>query len=83
MLASKKRIQLDVAAADWVEEALTIERILPLDLTPQIAVVAADLQWDNRDPADRIIVATAIIHEAPVVTRDRRIHAFPGVRAIW
>jgi PIN domain nuclease of toxin-antitoxin system len=83
MLAKKRRIHLDVPAPVWVEETLAVARILPLDLTPEIAVAAADLEWDNGDPADRIIVATAIIHDAALVTRDRRMHAFAGVRTIW
>lgn len=35
------------------------------------------------DPADRIIVATARIHAARVVTADRKILAYPHVQTLW
>lgn len=42
---------------------------------------AMPLSW-TRDPFDRLLVATALLHQAPFVTRDRRIHEnFPG--AVW
>ncbi len=42
---------------------------------------AMPLAW-TRDPFDRMLVATAMLHQAPLVTRDARIHEhFPG--AIW
>lgn len=44
----------------------------------------ADLEWDHRDPADRIIAATALKFGEPVLTRDRRFHdADSPVKAIW
>jgi PIN domain nuclease of toxin-antitoxin system len=50
----------------------------PLDV---LVPLAMPLSW-TRDPFDRMIVATALLHEAPLVTRDRRIHDyFPG--AVW
>ena len=43
--------------------------------------LAMPLTW-TRDPFDRLLVATALLHQAPFVTRDRRIHEnFPG--AVW
>jgi len=35
------------------------------------------------DPADQLIVATAMVHGAPLVTRDERIRGFSGVTTIW
>ena len=50
----------------------------PLDV---LVPLAMPLSW-TRDPFDRMIVATALLHEAPLVTRDRNIHDhFPG--AVW
>lgn len=46
-----------------------------------VADAAVDLTW-IRDPFDRLIVANAMLHDAPLVTRDRRIHAqYP--KAFW
>lgn len=50
----------------------------PLDV---LVPLAMPLSW-TRDPFDRMIVATALLHQAPLITRDRRIHDhFPG--AVW
>jgi PIN domain nuclease of toxin-antitoxin system len=41
---------------------------------------ARELSW-TRDPFDRIIVATALVDDAPLLTRDQTILAnFPGAR---
>ncbi len=36
-----------------------------------------------RDPADRIIIATARIHRCPLVTADRRMLEYPHVDTVW
>ena len=43
-----------------------------LPITNAITQTAAGLDWSNRDPFDRIIAATAIRHDLPVLTIDRR-----------
>ncbi|MBP7866097.1 MAG: hypothetical protein KA419_09125 [Acidobacteria bacterium] len=35
-----------------------------------------ELAWDHDDPADRTIVATALLHDLPIVTADKVIAAF-------
>jgi len=41
------------------------------------------LDWPHRDPADRVIVATALIRGLPILTKDETLHAFDGVECIW
>jgi PIN domain nuclease of toxin-antitoxin system len=49
-----------------------MDRLIPL---------AMPLSW-TRDPFDRLLVATALLHEAPLITRDSRIQEhFAG--AVW
>jgi PIN domain nuclease of toxin-antitoxin system len=43
--------------------------------------LAAPLSW-TRDPFDRLYVATALLHRAPLITRDRRIHSH-FENAVW
>jgi PIN domain nuclease of toxin-antitoxin system len=55
-----------------------------VDVTPEIWLLAADLDWTHRDPADRIIAATALLHRVPVLTKDRVFHAEDSpVMAVW
>jgi len=55
-----------------------------LDITPEIAVLAAQLPPAfPGDPADRIIAATARSHDFPLVTKDQGLLDSPLLRTIW
>ena len=55
-----------------------------LALSPAVAVKAAHLGRDfPGDHADRVIVATAVLESARLVTRDSKIRRYPGVDAVW
>lgn len=58
-----------------------IVRLLPVDTA--VWLRSLDLAWDHRDPADRVIVATALVQGIPLVTADQVIHRFDGVKWIW
>lgn len=45
-------------------------RMLPI--TARHAIRAASLEWDHRDPFDRLLVAQAIEESCTIVTTDRR-----------
>lgn len=83
MLVAKERLEFDRDVLKWIQHALTLPRVRFMELSPEIAVEAARLQWDHRDPADRIIVATALLLRAPIATKDDRIASFPAVRTVW
>ena len=54
------------------------------DLTPEIVTIAAQFSEDYpRDPADRLIGATARALGVPLVTRDQKIRSSRLVRTIW
>jgi PIN domain nuclease of toxin-antitoxin system len=72
MLASKQRLQLNLPCLEWVKQASEGLTLLPLSL--EIAVESSFLPGDfHGDPADRIIVTTAKIHQATLVTNDGKI----------
>jgi PIN domain nuclease of toxin-antitoxin system len=74
LLASRGRIVLGKSIGRWLEEALADPGPAIDPLTPQIAVESYALpEAFHRDPADRLIVATARIANATLMTRDRRI----------
>ena len=71
MLRDKGRLTVDVSDAilDPILEALTV---VPVD----VDVVRCSHTLDFRsDPADHFIAATSIVHNAPLMTRDRAIRA--------
>jgi PIN domain nuclease of toxin-antitoxin system len=58
-----------------------IVQLLPV--TTATWLRSLELRWDHRDPADRVIVATAVLQGVPLVTADDAIHRFSGVTCIW
>lgn len=58
-----------------------VVELLPVDATVWLRSLA--LQWDHQDPADRVIVATALLNDVPVLTKNETIHAFEGIDALW
>jgi PIN domain nuclease of toxin-antitoxin system len=54
--------------------------ILPVDV--QTWILSVDLPWDHKDPADRVIVATATQLDCPLVSSDGVIARFYP-RTIW
>jgi PIN domain nuclease of toxin-antitoxin system len=84
MLADRGRLQLTMPVEDWVErsEALSYFNFIPV--TNSIALKSVCLPAPfHSDPADRIIVATAIAMGATLVTKDKKILGYPYVRTAW
>lgn len=84
MLIAKGRLALSMDVAEWLACVSQIESVsfVPVDNT--IAVKSTELPGEfHKDPADRMIVATARKLAAPLVTADEKIRAYPHVRTIW
>jgi PIN domain nuclease of toxin-antitoxin system len=74
MLEAKGRIILTQPCLNWIEKCLEAPGITLCPITPEIAVQSASLPGTfHGDPADRLIVSTARIFGAPLVTRDQKI----------
>ncbi len=82
-LAAKGRVRFDRDTLTWLHQALARPRVTLLPTTPEIAVVAAGLDWTHRDPADRLILATAQVHRASLVTADETISRFASALCVW
>jgi len=84
MLVAKRRIQLDRPVEQWVGTALALPGIQLAPLEPAIAVRSTKLPGEiHPDPADRIIIATALENAAFVITPDDRIRSYPHVQSAW
>ena len=74
MLEKRGRVVLPSSIRPWVEEALSKPGISLAPLTPEIALESVHLPGDlHGDPADRMIVATARLLRATLLTKDRRL----------
>ncbi|HLK82051.1 MAG TPA: type II toxin-antitoxin system VapC family toxin [Xanthobacteraceae bacterium] len=69
MLIAKRRLRA-VKSAGELRSKLLGAGIRELPLTGEIAILAAELEGLDGDPADRIIAATAITHDATLMTAD-------------
>ena len=60
------------------------DRFVILPITANIALQAFELPPGYpKDPADRIIGATALVEDIPLVTADREIRRSKAVPTIW
>ncbi|KOR31346.1 twitching motility protein PilT [Achromatium sp. WMS3] len=69
-LDQHNRIQLPIPRNKWFEKALTGSGIQLVPITPEIASKAVDLPEHHSDPQDRIIIATALIHNTLLLSAD-------------
>jgi PIN domain nuclease of toxin-antitoxin system len=73
-LAARGRLRLSLRVGAWLPQALDPLRLRALSLDVESAVLSATLPGEfHRDPADQMLVATAIVHGLTLVTRDRAI----------
>ena len=82
-LIVRKRVEIDVDPHQWLENLFVLPRVSFLPLTLDVASTAAKLPGLINDPADRLIVATALQMRVPLVTKDHKIIAAAVVPTIW
>jgi PIN domain nuclease of toxin-antitoxin system len=71
------RIELDVSTEEWLDRFLDRPGIVAVPLDHRAACRAYRLdRLEQRDPADRLLIATAIELACPLVTYDERIARF-------
>ena len=84
ILVSRGRLKLTMNPADWVaaSEALPFFDFVPV--SNSIALKSVQLPGIlHNDPADRIIIATAVSLGATLVTKDEKIRNYPHVKTVW
>jgi PIN domain nuclease of toxin-antitoxin system len=82
-LVNRGRLVLPKPLKEWFSIALAEEGILSIPITPAIAIESYSLPGEfHKDPADRIIVATARTYDCPLMTNDSNILGYPHVKLI-
>jgi PIN domain nuclease of toxin-antitoxin system len=72
LLVSRNRLSLVAKPERWFQRVLAIPGVRLADLSPDILIASSFLPGEPpRDPADRILLATAREFGARLVTRDR------------
>jgi PIN domain nuclease of toxin-antitoxin system len=83
LAAKRKRLDLPVEPAVFLQRAMLQHGIRQVPVTAEIGCQAATLPDLHNDPFDRIIIATAIRHGMRIVSRDRIIAKYSGVITLW
>jgi PIN domain nuclease of toxin-antitoxin system len=84
MLIKRNRLSIDGTASEFVELALQARNYRIQEITPSIAELSVNLGHEiNSDPADRLISATSILLQAPLVTADKNLRDASLIETIW
>jgi PIN domain nuclease of toxin-antitoxin system len=83
MLVAQGRIGLGRTARDWVAECERSGLFTFLPVDNNVALVSTTFPPIHKDSADRIILATAIVRQIPLVSKDEAVARYPGVEVIW
>lgn len=76
-LVRQGRLGLRKTVAEW-RDGLLQEQLRERPVDGDIAIMAVNLHDLHRDPADRLIVATALALDATLLTADERLLGWPG-----
>ncbi|WP_207162395.1 type II toxin-antitoxin system VapC family toxin [Thiocapsa imhoffii] len=75
-LVRRGRLELKLTLNDWLDQALAGSDVICLPIDRPIAVRAAGLPEHHRDPADRLIIATAMERQARLISLDGAFAAY-------
>lgn len=54
-----------------------------LPITHQHAMLAGGMDWQHRDPFDRLLAAQAMVESLTLVTKDDAFETLAGLRTLW
>ena len=72
----------DIKAAD-VSKASEYLRLKIINYEPRHAMGLFDLPMHHKDPFDRMLIATALIEDIPILGADREFKRYKGLSVIW
>jgi PIN domain nuclease of toxin-antitoxin system len=78
-LARHGRIELEISLDEWFSSIFSETGIICMPVSGEIARLAASLPEHHKDPQDRLIIATAIIHNSPVISADKQFSLYTEI----
>jgi PIN domain nuclease of toxin-antitoxin system len=79
----KKKIKLPLSPNEWYIKAITLHGLDEITINSEILIKSAALPSIHNDPADRIIIATAMIHNAKIISKDKLISKYSDITVVW
>jgi len=84
MLIKKRRLEVDDTSSGFINLLLQSRNYIIQEITPEIAELSVNFGSEiNSDPADRLIAATSITRNAPIVTADQNLRDATLIETIW
>jgi PIN domain nuclease of toxin-antitoxin system len=84
MLISRSKLTVDTSYQDFIKLVYASNNYRYQGITPEIAEKSTSLPEEvGKDPADRIISATSIIHKVPLITADKNLLKAKCIDSIW
>ena len=84
MLIEKKRIQIPVPYLEFINLIKASNKYIFHGITHEIAEQSVQFPPEmNADPVDRIIAATSLFLNSPLITADKNLRENPQVLTIW
>ena len=75
-------LDIGMSIEDYLNKLNEMNCVEIISVDEKIWIESIKLNWAHRDPADRVIVATAILKAIPIVTKDEKISTF-YTNTIW
>lgn len=82
VLHAKRRLNIVRDIEQWMDDAFRIRPFREAPVTFEVAREVRRLTLSHRDPADRLLVATAKVFELTLVTADERLLDIPGLSVL-
>jgi PIN domain nuclease of toxin-antitoxin system len=84
MLAQRGRLELTMPVDEWIAHVENLSWIQFLPVDNRVALRSTQLEgFPHRDPADRLIVSTTLVHNGTLITADDRLRSWKPVRTLW
>jgi PIN domain nuclease of toxin-antitoxin system len=83
MLVAKNRLDPGAELTQFLHDLIQARGLRVLPITPEIAALAQSAQFSHGDPADRIISATALYHQAKLISADARLRKLKVPEVVW
>ncbi len=85
MLFDRGRLnnQLGVSTEQYIDDLISALRLNVLSITPKIAQLSQSRLISHKDPADRLIAASAIVRKMPLISADKNLQNVPDLKVIW
>lgn len=81
-LVKKGSLVLPCALTEWLDYATDQSDLISLPVTREIAALSGQLPEHHKDPLDRIIIATAILNSASLISVDGKFPLYQELNSL-